>query len=579
VAWDSATRERTVVLDLSGSDGGGLGGDGGGEDDWRAMLAGGAAAARRPSFANSRVPLPPLPAPPAWAGAFPMLGSAAETAAGEERGRFVSRRVQIATAAVGLGLAALGGFNGEVAVGPTGAGFFPSTSASTSRSNRGGSKIGLAGNVGMRVTTSDNGITNGLELSGGAGRGSSTLPRVPDFGEGETFSPSSPSTTTLFSASNDGFVRAFDVSTWQRTLLVDCGWAVNFATASPDGALLAAVGDDPEAVLLDPRCRGGGGGGDGSRSSSVAPLTTSTTTGKSGVAALRGHLDFSFAAAWHPSGLLLATGNQDATSRVWDLRNTKESLHVLRSELGAVRSLRFSPDGALLAAAEPADFVKVYDVRGEGGGLGSGGGGSVRLRPRSSSRRPSSSSRRRGEEEMREAEDERREEEEGEEEKGPFAALPSGAAAPFATCGACSGGGCPRCVDLALRHWDRLQRLRRRRQLVLEQQRRESRRRKRRIDDDEEEEDEDQEGERGRPLLGESTDDDENDNGGHRAKNDTSTADDDPLSLLPRGPFETAQAIDFFGECAGISWSPCGSRLSVAVADATYSSLLQFDRV
>ena len=582
VAWDSATRERTVVLDLSGSDGGGLGGDWGDEDDWRAMLAGGAAAARRPPFANSRVPLPPLPAPPAWADAFPMLGSAAATAAGEERGRFVSRRVQIATAAVGLGLAALGGFNGEVAVGPTGAVSFPSSSASAPTSSRGASKSGLAGSVGMRVTTSDNGITNGLELSGGAGRGSSTLPRVPDFGEGETFSPSSPSTTTLFSSSNDGFVRAFDASTWQRTLLVDCGWAVNFATASPDGALLAAVGDDPEAVLLDPRCRGGGGGGggDSSRSSSAAPLTTPTTTGKSGVAALRGHLDFSFAAAWHPSGLLLATGNQDATARVWDLRNTKESLHVLRSELGAVRSLRFSPDGALLAAAEPADFVKVYDVCGEGGGLGSGGGRSVRLRPRSFSRRPSSSSRRRGEEEMREAEDERQKEEEEKEEEGPFAALPSGAAAPLATCGACSGGGCPRCVDLALRHRDLLQRLRRRRKLVLEQQRRESRRRKRRIDDDEEEEEEeDEEGEGGRPLFGESADDDENDNSGRGAKNDTSADDDDQLSLLPRGPFETAQTIDFFGECAGISWSPCGSRLSVAVADATYSSLLQFDRV
>jgi len=581
VAWDSATRERTVVLDLSGSDGGGLGGDGGGEDDWRAMLAG---AARRPPFANSRVPLPPLPAPPAWAGAFPMLGSAAATAAGEERGRFVSRRVQIATAAVGLGLAALGGFNGEVAVGPTGAGFFPSSSASASTSSRGASKSGPAGSVGMRVTTSDNGITNGLELSGGASRGSSTLPRVPDFGEGETFSPSSPSTTTLFSASNDGFVRAFDASTWQRTLLVDCGWAVNFATASPDSALLAAVGDDPEAVLLDPRCRGGGGGGGGAgRSNSAAPLTTPTTMGKSGVAALRGHLDFSFAAAWHPSGLLLATGNQDATARVWDLRNTKESLHVLKSELGAVRSLRFSPDGALLAAAEPADFVKVYDVRGEGGGLGSGGGGSVRLRPRSSSRRPSSSSLRLGEEELREAEEEGQEEEEEEEEEGLIAALPSGTAAPFATCGACSGGGCPRCVDLALRHRDRLQRLRRRRKLVLEQQtqqRQESRRRKRRIDDDEEEEEEeDEEGKGGRPLLGESTDDDENDNGGRGAKNNTSADDDDPLSLLRRGPFETAQVIDFFGECAGISWSPCGSRLSVAVADATYSSLLQFDRV
>ena len=30
--------------------------------------------------------------------------------------------------------------------------------------------------------------------------------------------------------------------------------------------------------------------------------------------------------------------------------------------MGAVRSLRFSSDGAFLAAAEPADFVHVYDV-------------------------------------------------------------------------------------------------------------------------------------------------------------------------------------------------------------------------
>lgn len=30
--------------------------------------------------------------------------------------------------------------------------------------------------------------------------------------------------------------------------------------------------------------------------------------------------------------------------------------------LGAIRSLRFSPDGALLAAAEPADFVTLFDA-------------------------------------------------------------------------------------------------------------------------------------------------------------------------------------------------------------------------
>ena len=35
--------------------------------------------------------------------------------------------------------------------------------------------------------------------------------------------------------------------------------------------------------------------------------------------------------------------------------------------MGAIRSLRFSPDGSYLAAAEPADFVHVYDV---GSGFG-----------------------------------------------------------------------------------------------------------------------------------------------------------------------------------------------------------------
>ncbi len=30
--------------------------------------------------------------------------------------------------------------------------------------------------------------------------------------------------------------------------------------------------------------------------------------------------------------------------------------------MGAIRSLRFTPDGRFLAMSEPADFVHVYDV-------------------------------------------------------------------------------------------------------------------------------------------------------------------------------------------------------------------------
>ena len=79
---------------------------------------------------------------------------------------------------------------------------------------------------------------------------------------------------------------------------------------------------------------------------------------------LQGHLDYTFALAWHPAGNLLASGNQDCTTRLWDVRRPGASLAVLPASMGSVRSCRFSPDGACLAFSEPADFVHVYDVAG-----------------------------------------------------------------------------------------------------------------------------------------------------------------------------------------------------------------------
>ena len=68
-------------------------------------------------------------------------------------------------------------------------------------------------------------------------------------------------------------------------------WPVNLAVASPiegsaPAALVAVVGDDPEAFIVDLRTRGH-------------------------VHRLKGHLDYSFAAAWHPGNShIVATGNQ-----------------------------------------------------------------------------------------------------------------------------------------------------------------------------------------------------------------------------------------------------------------------------
>ena len=67
-------------------------------------------------------------------------------------------------------------------------------------------------------------------------------------------------------------------------------------------------------------------------------------------ATLRGHRDFAFAAAFSPCGALVATGGQDRSARVWDMRRTDRALYVLPAARGAVRALVFSRGGRWLAA-------------------------------------------------------------------------------------------------------------------------------------------------------------------------------------------------------------------------------------
>lgn len=85
------------------------------------------------------------------------------------------------------------------------------------------------------------------------------------------------------------------------------------------------------------------------------------------VSNLKGHLDYSFASAWHPNGTILATGNQDTTCRLWDIRNTSQSIAVLRGRMGAIRAIKFTSDGRFMAMAEPADFVHIFDTQSDYG--------------------------------------------------------------------------------------------------------------------------------------------------------------------------------------------------------------------
>jgi WD40 repeat protein len=59
----------------------------------------------------------------------------------------------------------------------------------------------------------------------------------------------------------------------------------------------------------------------------------------------------------------VCTGNQDQTTRVYDVRNLSQSLVCLKGKMASVRGTHYSSDGDFLVAAEAADFVQIYDVK------------------------------------------------------------------------------------------------------------------------------------------------------------------------------------------------------------------------
>ncbi|CAI0447708.1 unnamed protein product [Linum tenue] len=143
--------------------------------------------------------------------------------------------------------------------------------------------------------------------------------------------------TRIMAANNDAKIRVLDAMSFACTNQFSFDWSVNSTSVSPDGKLVAVLGDSVDCLLAD------------SQSGKVA-------------ATLKGHLDYSFSATWHPDGRILATGNQDTSCRLWDIRNPSTSLVVLKGNMGAIRGLKFTSDGRFLAMQEPADFVHVFDV-------------------------------------------------------------------------------------------------------------------------------------------------------------------------------------------------------------------------
>ncbi|XP_052620757.1 uncharacterized WD repeat-containing protein C2A9.03 isoform X4 [Lactuca sativa] len=209
-------------------------------------------------------------------------------------------RVQVSTMAVRDDLIVAGGFHGELICKYL-------------------NKPGVS--FATKIADDENAITNSVDISYG-----------------------SSGSTRVMTANNDALIRVFDAKSFTCTDSFKFPWSVNDTSVSPDGKLLAVLGDSTECLLADAH------------------------SGKE-IGKMKGHLDYSFASAWHPNGQIVATGNQDTTCRLWDVRNLSKSLMVLKGRMGAIRGIRFSGDGRFMAMAEPADFVHVFDTE---SGYGSG---------------------------------------------------------------------------------------------------------------------------------------------------------------------------------------------------------------
>ncbi|KAG0344493.1 hypothetical protein BG004_004445 [Podila humilis] len=153
--------------------------------------------------------------------------------------------------------------------------------------------------------------------------------------------------TRLLISNNDNTIKVYSIPSMEPLTNIALPTAVNYASVSPDGRKMVAVGDSTEVYLYDISVAGG--------YKNIANYTVTT--------------EANFSCAWNQSSDKFAVASQDGFVSVWDIRHS-ERLCQLGSKQrpqvkGATRCVKFSSSGSidLLIYSEHVSYVNLVDAR------------------------------------------------------------------------------------------------------------------------------------------------------------------------------------------------------------------------
>jgi len=153
--------------------------------------------------------------------------------------------------------------------------------------------------------------------------------------------------TRVLVCNNDETIKEYSIYNMKRHSVLVHKAPVNSCSVSPDGKILATVGDTNEISLF-------------SIDQEKYRL----------IKTMKGTNDASFKVSWSPSSVYLAVSTQDGYVCVYDIRNTEEKLAKIPSTQtplvkGACRNVKFSPNIALdlLAFTEHVSHFTLVDAR------------------------------------------------------------------------------------------------------------------------------------------------------------------------------------------------------------------------